>query len=149
MAPHILADRNQCLVLIAKFGGNLVDTRPPHLLDRASPIGKESLGFMSLDPNLIQMLGQWLPVLVSPLGVRDPDVATSLCKERRIQNLKEDIDFGFLALGIRLRNLAKLDIVFPEDVRDNSHQQSCILHQARAAIDNQVDSHYITSGCVL
>lgn len=149
MAPCILTNRNQCLVIVADFGRNLINARPPDLLHRTPPICKKVFRLMRLDPNLVEMHGQGLPVLVRPFRIGNPNVATCLRKERWIQNLKKDIDFGFVALGIRLGNLAKLDIVFPENVGDNSHQKSSILHQSRATIDNQVDSHYITSGCVL
>ena len=149
MTPRILADRNQRLMLIAEFGRNLINACPTDLLDRTSPAGKEILGFVCLDPNLIQMGGQRLPVPLRPFRIGDPNVATSLRKQRRIQNLKEDIDLGFIALRMSVVNLTKLDIVFPEDVRDNSHQKSCILHEPWAAVGNQIDSHYIISGCVL
>ncbi len=143
MAPHVLADRNQCLVLIRKLRQDLINTGPTHVLHGAPPIGKERLGFMGLHPNLVQMLGQWLLVLVRPLGIGDPDVATSLGEEGGVQGFQKDVDFSFLALGIREWDLTKLDIVFPEDVRDNSHQKSCILHEPRATIDNEVHSHVL------
>ena len=149
VTPRILTDRDQCLVLIAEFSRNLINARPTDLLDGTSPAGKEILGFVCLDPNLIQMGGQRLPVRVCPFRIGDPNVATSLRKQRRIQNLKEDIDLGFITLRMRVVNLTKLDIVFPEDVRDNSHQKSCILHEPWAAVGNQINSHYIISGCVL
>lgn len=149
MTPQVLTNRNQCLMLIAKLRWNLINTCPPHLLDRTPPIGKQRFRLVGLHPDFVQMIGQWFPVLLRPFWIGDPNVATSLGKQAGIQYLEKNIHFGFLALRMSLRDLAKLDIVFPEDVRDNSHQKSCILHQARAAIDNQVDSHYITSGCVL
>ncbi len=149
VTPRILADRNQSLMLIAELGRNLINTRPTDLLDGTSPAGKEILGFLCLDPNLIQLDSQRLPVPLRPFRIRDPNVATSLRKQRRIQNLKEDINLGFITLRMSVVNLAKLDIVFPEDVRDNSHQKSCILHEPRAAVGNQINSHYIISGCVL
>ena len=149
VTPRILADGNQRLVLITDLGRDLINARPSDLLHRAPPIRKESLGLMRLDPDLIQMLGQRLPVRVGPLGIGDPEIATSLRKKARIQNLKKDIDLSLLALGESLGNLTKLDIVFPENVGDNSHQKSSILHQSGACTRNQVDSHYITSGCVL
>lgn len=149
MAPGILTNGNQCLMLVTNFGRHLVNTGPADLLHRAPPIRKELLSLMRLDPDLVEMRSQRLPVPLRPFRIGDPDIATCLRKERRIQNLKKDIDLRFLTLRIRIVNLTKLDIVFPEDVRDNSHQKSCILHEPWAAVGNQIDSHYIISGCVL
>lgn len=149
MTPQILANGHQCLMLVAKLRWNLINTCPTHLLHRTTPLCKQRFCFMRLDPDLVQMLSQRLPTGIRPFWIGNPNVATCVGKERRIQNFKKDVHFGFLTLRMSLGNLTKLDIVFPENVRDNSHQQCCILHQARAAIDNQVDSHYITSGYVL
>lgn len=149
MAPRILANGNQCLVIVGKLRRDLINAGPPNVLHRAPPVRKELFGFMRLDPDLVQMLGQRLPVLIGPFRIGDPDVATGLGKQGRIQNLEKDIDLGFITLRIGVRNLAKLDIVFPEDVRDNSHQKGSILHEPGTSVDDQVDAHYIISGCVL
>lgn len=141
--PRILSNRNECLVIIRKLRRDLVNAGPPNLLHRASPICKELLRLMRLDPDLIQVLCQRLPVLERPLGIRDPDVATCLRKESRIQNFQKHIYFGFLTLRIGVGNLTKLDIVFTENVGDNSHEKSCILHEPRASIDNEIDSHVL------
>ena len=126
VAPDILADRDNGLVVVLDLGSDLVNRGPADIANLVCPLPKQRLGLVGLDPDFIDHRGVRLPGLVGPLRVRDPDVLGGVEEERRIEHLDEEVQFRLGALGVDMRHIAHFGL-FAEDMRNESVKDLGVL----------------------